>query len=685
MILIKQIHLSNFLSHKDTQVTVPDDKKILIDGQSGAGKSAIIEGIIWGIYGKGRISNKGLIRNGCKKAGVQLDLIDVESKTIYRIERSINHRGRHSVTLLIQKEGGTFEPAPTTQIKEVQEYIETKVVGASYQLFINSVAYPQGTPDSFVTATSKKRKDILLEIVGANEMYGLYKKAAAKLQTKNLEYSEIAGKKQSTLEAIKLLEENLVSTGQLQDELLELEKEHKETAEKLSTVRDDVYLLRSKQQELKQLKAEHADVSSSDLEALKSELLSIERKLQGSDRAVVEKALEDISKQVEDTWKTTSELNAHLVEKPAEKDFDNQIDFYTKKLAEMEKHSPVCPSGDDCPYMKQRAPERASIQASIESAKQDKKNFALQSKEWAEKYSELKEADDSAKQRRETLISQKNETSTRLSEIKSFERLKNELQAKIASKEDADKALEQIGALGANVKAIKERLVTTIGENIEEEFEQLNAAEKQLVEQIHRKKSHIEEVGKAVQKIETLKETIKQLDKDNADLYKEIEVLSLAKEAFGTNGITAVTVDYILPELEDRINDVLSQLSEFKIKLSTQRGNTNDSVTEGLFITVVDPHNNEMEYESYSGGEKLKISVAICEALASLQKAGFRLVDELFIGLDEDSTESFAEVLTKIQEHFPQMLCISHLRSIKDLFDESINIIKINGTSSIDN
>ena len=75
--------------------------------------------------------------------------------------------------------------------------------------------------------------------------------------------------------------------------------------------------------------------------------------------------------------------------------------------------------------------------------------------------------------------------------------------------------------------------------------------------------------------------------------------------------------------------------------------------------------------------------MAISESLATLQKVGFRMFDEIFLGLDENSTESFAAVLGSLQKNFNQILCISHLMQIKDLFDKKITIKKINGISEI--
>ena len=93
--------------------------------------------------------------------------------------------------------------------------------------------------------------------------------------------------------------------------------------------------------------------------------------------------------------------------------------------------------------------------------------------------------------------------------------------------------------------------------------------------------------------------------------------------------------------------------------------------------------NEEMPYEAYSGGEKLKITVAVSEALATLQKVGFRLFDEMFLGLDENSVESFVKVLYTLQINFNQILCISHLPQIKDTFSKRIEVKKNNGISHV--
>jgi exonuclease SbcC len=162
----------------------------------------------------------------------------------------------------------------------------------------------------------------------------------------------------------------------------------------------------------------------------------------------------------------------------------------------------------------------------------------------------------------------------------------------------------------------------------------------------------------------------------------DAEALKLIKEAFGNNGIRTIVIDYIIPSLEDRINAILSKLSDFRVRLDTQRSGA-ESTIEGLFISIINELGEELDYDSYSGGEKLKIEVSISEALAEIQKISFRILDETFIALDSESVDGFASVILALQERFSQLICISHLPQVKDMFDKKIEVYKTNGISNI--
>jgi DNA repair exonuclease SbcCD ATPase subunit len=180
------------------------------------------------------------------------------------------------------------------------------------------------------------------------------------------------------------------------------------------------------------------------------------------------------------------------------------------------------------------------------------------------------------------------------------------------------------------------------------------------------------------------KDLISNIEKENSKINNEIELLTLIKTAFGSSGVKTIVIDYIIPQFEERINEILSRLSDFRIELETNRKDVSgEKDIDGLFINIYNESSEKFDFDSYSGGERLKIIVAISEALAEIQNFGFRILDELFIGLDEESIDSFAEVVNKLQDRFSQLICISHLRTIKDSFSDRITVNKINGISTI--
>jgi len=194
----------------------------------------------------------------------------------------------------------------------------------------------------------------------------------------------------------------------------------------------------------------------------------------------------------------------------------------------------------------------------------------------------------------------------------------------------------------------------------------------------------LQTIKDASELIDQTKKEVKEMNSKNKKLVVDKESLELILLAFGQKGIRSMVIDYVVPQLEEKINNILAKLSDFRVIIDTQKsGLSKDTVLEGLFIDVVNERGEIFNFDNYSGGEKLKIVIAISEALSEIQNIGFRILDEVFFALDDESLEKFAEVMLALQERFPQLICISHLKNIKDLFDDQIEIVKINGDSII--
>ena len=89
--MLTEIELGNFLSHHKTKL--PFDKGVTVFvGQNGAGKSSVIDGITFALFGQHtRNSNKGLIRRGSNQGYAKVDF--TISGRAFEAVRKIDSKG----------------------------------------------------------------------------------------------------------------------------------------------------------------------------------------------------------------------------------------------------------------------------------------------------------------------------------------------------------------------------------------------------------------------------------------------------------------------------------------------------------------------------------------------------------------------------------------------------------------
>lgn len=665
MILLKRLTLTNFLSHENTTIEFEEGEKILLDGASGAGKSTIFDSIIWALYGQGRADNRSLVRKGCKSGKVSLELRRKEDgdnqETLFVVTRNATQAGKHSIDIAIEKADGTREALAIAGVRDIQHWIDTELVGASYLLFINSVAYVQGNADSFVTQSAAKRKELLLEIVKAED-YGLhYENARKALSNLRNEESIISGQTielQARLGAINCRPQDLAELTSRLLELLNEEEKLKPVFADLEEKKSSFMSLKKTSEILnkrwKQLEMEESEIAAS----LFVKTKELNSKPSGN--------LEEKNKELAMFTENEAIRNAYMARRPLVHNHAIEIHRYSNEAVVLNQ-KPACPSMDNCPYhsktLEMIHANSAKLQELSELVKKEEEAMT----NW------VKEG---------TTLPPQGDIRSLMADIKALERY--------------DSLEIELAVLNASLITKREE-IQDIAREMKENTEEMNTKgryesvlitakeqERKITEEISIIKLQLQQIEKAEEEIKVINTKLETLKGQSAIIQDKGRKVALVKDAFGSKGIETLVIDYLLPKLEDRINVVLSKLSDFRVRLDTQKKSADgESTIEGLFITILNEMGEEMPFENYSGGEKLKISVSISESLATLQKVGFRLFDETFIGLDENSTESFATVLGRLTKDFSQVLCISHLLQIKELFDKQLKIVKTNNISYV--
>lgn len=158
----------------------------------------------------------------------------------------------------------------------------------------------------------------------------------------------------------------------------------------------------------------------------------------------------------------------------------------------------------------------------------------------------------------------------------------------------------------------------------------------------------------------------------------------LLANSFSTDGIQYVIIRSIVPEIQSRANAILSAMTGGKMAVDfrTERENkTNSKIVNNLDVWITSLSGGYRLYSSHSGGEKVKIALAVTLALADVKarRAGVQL-GMLFIDeppfLDGDGTDAYADALTNMANRNRNMriLAISHDPQLKARFSQNITV-----------
>ena len=189
----------------------------------------------------------------------------------------------------------------------------------------------------------------------------------------------------------------------------------------------------------------------------------------------------------------------------------------------------------------------------------------------------------------------------------------------------------------------------------------------------------IEEIYKA-------EENIKSMGLEILKSNEEVQLYEELASAFGRNGIQALMIERAVPMLENTAKELLARLSDNKmtIKLELQEGRTDRATglpSEELTITISDEQGTR-SYETFSGGETFRIDFAIRIAMSKLlaSRSGSPLpilfIDEGFGSQDTMGQERLIEVIQSISEDFEKIIVITHIDSMKENFNQQIEISK---------
>lgn len=636
MIAFKSIEFSNFKCIQNGFINLAYRGAILINGFNGTGKSSIIDGLLWCLFGRTITVNRNcenkLLSIFSDKNNENWGFVSVvfqKEDVEFIIKRHINHPIiKNSVIVLRDK----LDISSCTN-KETNDKIE-KIIGTTYDTFIFSSIFSLGNTQPFLLLTDKEKKEIILPNYFVNFFQRAYTKTNERInnllselnknnESKIIETANLANKEKMLLD----IEEKLKIWEKNSEEATKITIEETKQIETLSKQESNlISYIKSHTKKLNTLKLA-VDKKNDNLA-----VLLIKEK-------VLKELRNNISIKLEKTKSSIVNYNAFLSRLlTQEKEF--------KRVYSNECYS--CEFNPSDSLLKEILNSKIELLSNIETNNNNISPIEIDI---------LKVSQDIIANEKE-LISRKNKISGKYIPI--IERFK-----------------EKINKTSLEIKDIQTDLKLRA-----QKIKNLTA---------FLSTNNKEDKSKIQQRINNIKEKIESLNAEELNINRNTQIFNILKVSFSANGIESFMLSSVLNKLNQYAtfylnkfnNDILSItiLPEDKLK----NGDIKNKIT-----VLVQHRFGRNEYGSCSAGEQRVIDVSLLFALRKVQeeiigtKFNILFIDEIFDKLDVIVCRDVINfILTSSDTE--SLFVITHNENLALEFEDKniINIKKINGTTTI--
>src|SRR5256712_815718 len=350
--MLQSVELANFLSHNNTKLEFGKGVTVFV-GANGAGKSSIIDGITFALFGAHiRNSNKGLVRRGSSQAFAKVEFT-ARNKEFVAI-RKIDSKGTISAQLYekVDKELTPLAAGERKQFGESMTRTIEQIIGLDFEKLKIASIVQQGELQSIIDADPKKFKELVNAVIGIDKLdvaYELMKKIIDSFResTKSqLEYDDTSiGILQSRLESI------TKEIAKPQPQKTKLESEKKTREQEFAKLQRKIEVESPKEIKIKELenrRTELVQYLKDAISSIKTEISEKTRKLSDwtesisilSSKSDEEVELEALETKLEDTRKEIKEISEKIGKTSGQEELAQKIRLVDGKC-------PVCDSKID--------------------------------------------------------------------------------------------------------------------------------------------------------------------------------------------------------------------------------------------------------------------------------------------------------------------------------------------------
>lgn len=685
---LQAVQIQNFMSIKHAAISLTGQGLTLINGinhdnpsldNNGAGKSTVIEAIVYALFGRTLRGAKGdaVVNSIAKKDCTVALMLTDDNGDKYVIVRNRKHRQRKNASILLFTPNGAEQSQDITPKSEKAFDDEIcRIIGMDYTTFVSSVVYSD-TSFKFTSATDAELKQVFDKMLGIEVWSDALMETRRRLAEAVANRDVFRRREQDARKRMDMFGGQLVQNQRSFSQF--------EAAEKyrMESLREE---LTRKQAELQTAEAEKREAESR-LAVVSGEVEEAQ-KLKDAAKAEAENENTEYEKYSADRlqWETdASELgNIRRQYESAvatRERMEAEIPVLRVEIEEAERNKTLISTQPmTCPYCGQPMTEERR-----KSAVQEADGIIQKAREaLSQAESALEEQKRLESQYGTEYDSMRKDIDQREQELKERNiRLQNS-----AIREKAEKASEAYNAAFAAASkasselSIKSSKVESAKASVAETFMaiQAGARENPYRESVNFAKTSMDEAQNETE------EYSEKADKAEA----VIASLKFWETAFGNQGIKSFILDSVTPFLTKQSNFYLSKLAgnriavEFETQTHLKTGETREKFA--INVTNLDGGN---AYSLNSGGEKKRVDLAVYFALQDLvasranKKFNVSFCDEAFDALDENGIESVMSLLREIAQEKSSVFVITHSDALKSAFSNVITIEKSGGFSTI--
>ena len=646
--MITSIELGDFLAHSETKLEFEKGVTIFV-GENGAGKSSIIDGITFSLFGQHtRKSNKGLIKRGSNQGYSKIEF-SINGKQ-YETVRKIDSKGGLVATFSeITKEGRVeIAAGERKQFGESMTEQVEKTIGMDFEKLKIASIVQQGELNSIINAKPKEFKELLNAIIGIDKldvasesMKKVTKEFREKIKT-DLGYDDTH---------IEILERDLershLEIKEAEPEKNQLELKQKQIHEELKKLQKELEIETPKVDKIKQLELRKDEL----LRYVKETMKEIQQKISENERKIrdcegcfeeiklkvdFESKIQKVEEAVEDTLRKIQEMTSQIASLK-----EKQI--LASKLQLKDNKCPVCDSIVEKlnPFFQEEhiKEEIIKLQENIKLKEKERDMYTQKKKEFLEKVQKTRDAEATLRAHsintKEELMEIQKETQIQKAKLPIMNN--NDLK-EISQIDDHSKVIfENILKLEVDTKGFSEKEFLNLKNTISEKQTSLSQMDQQvggILEKIDKAKRQIETIEKVILELKIVKKYVSKLDKVQTNIFSRDGSVATSLRSWALNSISVKASEY-LSFLNTKIQRIALSEKARDVSIACY------SKTEVL------------ELESLSGGEKVSVALALRLGMASLlgsSNLNLMILDEPTTHLDAERKKSLVRVLSQLTE-----------------------------------